>query len=118
MLLIADVWVQGKTMPKKTETSADRKKGVNDLKGKIKDLESEAQRCVPFFHRFLCTEFRLYCRYKKQIQQLEVDREDIGQVITCCCAACLCPYFKSVCSVWTRLETSASKCSRPKRLPR
>jgi hypothetical protein len=35
---------QGKTMPKKTETSADRKKGVNDLKGKIKDLESEAQR--------------------------------------------------------------------------
>jgi hypothetical protein len=38
--------VQGKTMPKKTETSADRKKGVNDLKGKIKDLESEAQRCA------------------------------------------------------------------------
>ncbi len=38
--------LQGKSMPKKTETSADRKKGVNDLKGKIKDLESEAQRCV------------------------------------------------------------------------
>lgn len=37
------VW-QGKTMPKKSETSADRKKGVNDLKGKIKDLESESQR--------------------------------------------------------------------------
>jgi hypothetical protein len=36
--------MKGKTMPKKTETSADRKKGVNDLKGKIKDLESEAQR--------------------------------------------------------------------------
>ncbi len=35
---------QGKTMPKKSETSADRKKGVNDLKGKIKDLESESQR--------------------------------------------------------------------------
>jgi hypothetical protein len=31
-------------MPKKTETSADRKKGVNEVKGKIKDLESEALR--------------------------------------------------------------------------
>jgi hypothetical protein len=57
VLLIADVWVQGKTMPKKTETSADRKKGVNDLKGKIKDLESEAQRCVPFFTVFCVLNF-------------------------------------------------------------
>jgi chromosome segregation ATPase len=53
--------MKGKTMPKKAETSADRKKGVNDMKGKIKDLESEA------------------LRYKKQILQLESDREDIGQ---------------------------------------
>jgi hypothetical protein len=48
------LFLQGKSMPKKTETTADRKKGVNDLKGKIKDLESEAQRCVA--HDFFATE--------------------------------------------------------------